>query len=168
MYYNYILVCIWNEPYCCKKWQTIVLRRKQDAYCLPQAYLLAYFYYFHIHKLHAQLLPLQCTILLVRGDHCVGERPHTLLNSNVVMGEHYSRDGNEPVSCARTIGLFWVFFNVRLLSVLCGHSAFSSRPQRPMTSDFEGLSIPDFIHYIYFPILILEKEPVFALFNVQC
>ena len=34
-------------------------------------------------------------------------------------------------------------------------------PQRPMTSDFEGFSILDFIHYIYFPILILEKEPVF-------
>ena len=30
-----------------------------------------------------------------------------------------------------------------------------------MTSDFQGFSIPDFIHYIYFPILILEKEPVF-------
>ena len=38
---------------------------------------------------------------------------------------------------------------------------FSSLPQRPMTSDFEGFSIPDFIHYIYYPILILEKEPVF-------
>ena len=31
-----------------------------------------------------------------------------------------------------------------------------------MTSDFEGFSIPDFIHYIYFPILILDKEPVFS------
>ena len=30
-----------------------------------------------------------------------------------------------------------------------------------MTSDFEGFSIPDFIHYIYFPILILEKDPLF-------
>ena len=30
-----------------------------------------------------------------------------------------------------------------------------------MTANFEGFSIPDFIHYIYFPILILEKEPVF-------
>ena len=30
-----------------------------------------------------------------------------------------------------------------------------------MTSDFEGFFIPDFIHYIYFPFLILEKEPVF-------
>ena len=33
---------------------------------------------------------------------------------------------------------------------------------------FEGFSISDFIHYIYFPILILEKEPVFSLLNVQC
>ena len=32
---------------------------------------------------------------------------------------------------------------------------FSSPPQRPMTSDFEVFSIPDFIHYIYFPFLIL-------------
>ena len=38
---------------------------------------------------------------------------------------------------------------------------FSSSPQRTMTSDFEGFSFPDFIHYFYFPILILEKEPVF-------
>ena len=55
------------------------------------------------------------------------------------------------------------FFSVRLLSVLRGHSVFSSPPQRPMTSDFEGFSIPDFIHYSYFPILILEKEPVFPV-----
>ena len=34
-----------------------------------------------------------------------------------------------------------------------GHSIFLSLPQRPMTSDFEGFSMPDFIHYIYFPIL---------------
>ena len=34
-----------------------------------------------------------------------------------------------------------------------------------MTSDFEGFPIPDFTHYIYFPILILEKEPVFSLLN---
>ena len=54
-----------------------------------------------------------------------------------------------------------VVFSVRLLSVLRGHSVFSSPPQRSMTSDFEGFSIPDFI-------LILEKEPVFSLLNVQC
>jgi len=30
---------------------------------------------------------------------------------------------------------------------------FSTPPQRPMTSDFEGFSIPDFIHNIYFSYL---------------
>ena len=60
------------------------------------------------------------------------------------------------------------FFSVRLLSVLRGHSVFSSPPQRPMTSDFEGFSIPDFIHYIYFPILILEKEPEFPFLMFEC
>ena len=30
-----------------------------------------------------------------------------------------------------------------------------------MTADIAGFSIPDFIPFIYFPILILEKEPVF-------
>ena len=44
---------------------------------------------------------------------------------------------------------FLFFYSVRLLSVLCGHSVFSSPPQRPMTSDFEGFSITDCIHYIY-------------------
>ena len=37
---------------------------------------------------------------------------------------------------------------------------FSSRRRR--------ISIPDIIHYICFPILILEKEPVVSLLNVQC
>ena len=63
---------------------------------------------------------------------------------------------------------FFCFFSVRLWAVLRGHSVVSSPPQRPMTSDFEGFSIQDFILYIYFPILILEKEPVFSLLNVQC
>ena len=46
------------------------------------------------------------------------------------------------------------FFNLAFdfLSVLCGQSVFSSPP---MTSDFEGFSIPDVIHYI------IQKEPVF-------
>ena len=56
---------------------------------------------------------------------------------------------------------FKYFFSGWPLSVLRGHSGCSSPPQQPMTSDFEGFSIPEFIHYIYFPILILEKEPVF-------
>ena len=61
-----------------------------------------------------------------------------------------------------------LFFSLRLLWVLRGHSFFSSPPQWPMTSDFKGFSIPDFIHHIHFPILILEKEPVFSLLNVEC
>ena len=59
------------------------------------------------------------------------------------------------------LNFLFYFLNVWLLSVLRGHSFFSSAPQRPMYSDFEGFSIPDFIHYIYFPILILDDEPVF-------
>ena len=54
--------------------------------------------------------------------------------------------------------VFYLFFSVRLLSVLRGHSGFSSPPQRSMTSDFEGFSIPDFIHYIYFPVLIFYHD----------
>ena len=41
------------------------------------------------------------------------------------------------------IFLFFLAFN--LLSVLLGHLVFSSPPQRPITSDFEGISIPYFI-----------------------
>ena len=72
--------------------------------------------------------------------------------------------GAARISVRRCFFCFFVFlfFSVRLLSVLCGHLVFSSPPQRPMTSDFEGFSIPDFIHNIYFPILILEKESVFS------
>jgi len=78
------------------------------------------------------------------------------------------------LSDGHTIRLNFIYFlklflfSVRLLSVLRGHSFFLSPPQRPMTSDFKGFSIPDFIHKIYFPILILEKEPVFSLLNVRC
>ena len=48
-------------------------------------------------------------------------------------------------------GIFLLFFSVRLLSVLRGHSVFSSPPQRPMTSDlvkllYQLLSINLFIY----------------------
>ena len=64
------------------------------------------------------------------------------------------------------IFIFIVLFKNKILAfdflwVLRGHLVFSSPPQRPMTFDFEGFSIPDCIRYIYFPILILQKEPVF-------
>ena len=40
--------------------------------------------------------------------------------------------------CLSVFVCFLAFFSVRLLSVLRGHSVFSSPPQRLMTSDFEG------------------------------
>ena len=46
-------------------------------------------------------------------------------------------------------------------STICTFLSFF-HPQ-PMTSDFEGFSKPDLIHYIIFRILILEKEPVFPI-----
>ena len=62
--------------------------------------------------------------------------------------------------CLGSVFLLLLLFSVRLLSVL--HDQFVLfPPQRPMTSDFEGFSIPDFIHYIYFPFLFLEIESVF-------
>ena len=61
--------------------------------------------------------------------------------------------------------VFCLFFSVRLLSVLRGHSVFSSPPQRPMTSDFEGFSIPDLIHYIIFLSKFLRKSQYFPF---QC
>ena len=45
---------------------------------------------------------------------------------------------------------FFFFFSVWPLPVPRGHSNCSSPPQRPMTSDSQGFSIPDFIHYTYY------------------
>ena len=42
----------------------------------------------------------------------------------------------------------------------CGHSIFSSPPQRPMTSDFEGF-LYQIVSITLFSYLILEKVPVF-------
>ena len=61
---------------------------------------------------------------------------------------------------------FFVFFSVRLLSVLRGHSVFSPPPQQPMTSDFEGFSIPDVIHYIYFSYLNSWERA--SIFPFEC
>ena len=106
-----------------------------------------------------------------KGYTCSSCYPMFTLYSLTVFGDSFTfslfittRNNNCFIS-GRNEYLFCIFFSVRLLSVLRGHSVFSSPPQRPMISDFEGFSIPDFIHYIYFPILILEKEPVFFLFE---
>ena len=42
----------------------------------------------------------------------------------------------------RWVFFVFVFFSVRLLLVLRGHSVFSSPPQRPMSSHFEGFFYP--------------------------
>ena len=54
--------------------------------------------------------------------------------------------------------IFYYIFSVRLLSVLRGHSVFFIPAT---TANDLRFSIPHFIHYIYCPILIHEKEPVF-------
>ena len=51
------------------------------------------------------------------------------INCNV-----HSRSSKPYLSCFYSC----CFFSVRLLSILRGHSVFSSLPQRPMTSYFEG------------------------------
>ena len=58
------------------------------------------------------------------------------------------------------------FLAFDFLSVLRGHSIFSSLPQRPMTFDFEGFSIPDFIHYIYFSCLNSWERA--SIFPFEC
>ena len=63
-------------------------------------------------------------------------------------------------------GLFSFYFLVRLVSVLRGHSFFSSPPQLPMTSDFEGFSIPDFIHFTCF--LNLNSWERASIFPFEC
>ena len=97
---------------------------------------------------------------------------HTFVNIEQTSGVTLNVSATTALSSQyayRTIGNVSAFVvHVIVESNMCGHFLFSSQPQRPMTSDFEGFSIPDFIHNIYFPILILEKEPVFSLLNVQC
>jgi len=46
-------------------------------------------------------------------------------------------------------GSFFVYFSIRLLSLLRGHSFFLSPPQRPITSNFEGFLSQ--ILYIFVP-----------------
>ena len=57
--------------------------------------------------------------------------------------------------------MFCFFLEVFFVCVFSGRLLSVLRGQRK-------ISIPDLIHYIYFPILILEKEPVISLLNVQC
>ena len=73
------------------------------------------------------------------------------------------------VTFEETIWYFFLsFFSVRHLSVLRGHSVFSSLPQRPMNSDYEGflyqiLSITFFNFHNSW-----ERASIFPFFNVEC
>ena len=61
-----------------------------------------------------------------------------------------------------------IFFNLFLAFDFCRYCVVIRFFHPRNDHDFEGFSIPDCIPYIYFLILILEKEPAFSLLNVQC
>ena len=63
---------------------------------------------------------------------------------------------------------FLFFFSVRLLSVLRGHSVFFILATTANALRFWRIFYPRFYPLHFFPILILEKEPVFSLLNVKC
>ena len=60
-------------------------------------------------------------------------------------------------SLEKLLKLNWVYLIALLLSVLRGHSVFSSPPQRLMTSDFEGQksSVKFFCFFKYKKIALL-------------
>ena len=59
------------------------------------------------------------------------------------------------------------FFSVRRLSDLHGHSVFSSPPQRPMTSHFEGF-LYQILSLTLFSYLNSWERASFSFFNVEC
>ena len=71
--------------------------------------------------------------MCIRSNYCK-VRPKSVIE--MVVLHVYS------IRCTCIINMWRVkiFFSVLLLSVLRGHSVFSSPPQGPMTSDFEGFS----------------------------
>ena len=66
-----------------------------------------------------------------------------------------------------TVIFYFLFFSVRLLSVLRDHSFFSSPPQRPMTSDFEGF-LYQILSITLFSYLNSWERASISLFNVEC
>ena len=69
--------------------------------------------------------------------------------------------------CCNAGTKYTAFISVRLLSVLCGHSVFSSPPQRPMTSDFEGF-LYQILSITIFSYLNSWERASISLFNVEC
>ena len=62
----------------------------------------------------------------------------------------------------------FLFFSVRLLSVLRGHSFFFIAATTANDLRLRRIFDPRCYPLHYFPFLILEREPVFPFFNVQC
>ena len=60
---------------------------------------------------------------------------------------------------------FFIYFLVFNFSVLCGHSFFSSPPQQPMTSDFEGF-LSQILSITLFSYLISGERA--SIFPFQC
>ena len=83
----------------------------------------------------------------------------------VVAGMRKLNDHAEPWNIIKSHSTAMVFFSVQLFVGSAWSIPITTANDLQTSKDF---SIPDFIHYIYFPILILEKEPVFSLLNVQC
>ena len=81
-----------------------------------------------------------------------GDTPLTITTSTLPMFNN--------VTITLGYSYFGVVFKVFLAFDFCRLCVvvFFIWPQRSMTSDFEGFSIQDFVHYIYYPFLIPEKE----------
>ena len=80
---------------------------------------------FYIHHLFIQTFYTSSKIFLSLNIN-ENKQPTTALEITITTSFSY------------TLYILFYFFSVRLLSVLCGQSVFSSPPQRPMTSDFEA------------------------------
>ena len=80
---------------------------------------------------------------------------------------HYSQGWFRPSHVEK--GILSFFFSGRLLSVLRGHSVFSSPPQRPMTSDFEGFLYRILSITLFSYLNSWEREPVvpFSMFSAK-
>ena len=92
---------------------------------------------------------------------CIKHCEHVSTSPICFMYVWITQSDNYEFNC-----VLYSFFSVWLLSVLRGHSVFSSPPQRPMTSNFEGFSIPDFIHCILFSYLIFWERA--SIFPFEC
>ena len=87
-------------------------------------------------------------------SHCINEANGFFLCGNMCIGCYFSqiineRFGEETRWCMCWTFLFLSFFSVALVSVLRGHSVFSSQPQWPMTFDWTFL-----IQHLYFVCII--------------